>query len=119
MFAMFHSASIGSAFTPHAQRGDHARAGPTRPTARAAAQRSAPTWVLWTTAATGMPATAAQAGRLAGAEPSRDEPHHGAVRAAGRARPPEAIVAQLLGGVCWASTGHMARGQRVRMDLGG
>ena len=63
-----------------------------------------------------MPATAEYAGRMASEEPSRDGPHHGAVRAAVVGLPTEAMVARLIGMVGLAYTLQMHLGQRVGVD---
>jgi hypothetical protein len=77
------------------------------------AQRSAQTWVLFTTAPTLTQAVSEYAGRLAIEETYRDWPHHWAVRTAAVALPTEARVARLIGVVCLAYTLQMHLGQRV------
>ncbi len=102
----------------HAPHRQHKQGRKTAPPS-AAAQRYAQTWVLFTTAATLMQATAEYAGRMSIEETSRDWHHHWAVRAAVIDLPTEAMVARLIGVVCLAYTVQMALGQRVSMDLVG
>jgi hypothetical protein len=90
--------------------------GRTTPPPSATAQRSAQTWVLFTTAPTVTQAVVAYAGRMSIEETSRDWHHYWAVRAAVVSLPTEAMVGRLIGVVCLASTVQMPLGQRVGVD---
>jgi hypothetical protein len=99
----------------HIQHRAHKQGRKTKPP-RAAAQRYAHTWVLFTTASTVAQALAEDARRMSIEETYRDWPHHWAVRTAVVALPTEAMVARLIGVVCLAYTVQMHLGQRVSVD---
>ena len=98
-----------------AQQRVHQQGRKTRPPS-AAAQRSAQTWVFFTTAPTVAQAVAESAGRMSIEETSRDWPQQWAGRTAVVARPTEAMGARVMGVVCLAYTVQRQLGQWVSVD---
>src|SRR5262249_20158613 len=80
------------------------------------APRYAQTWVLFTTASTVAQAVAEYAQRRSIEETFRDWHRSWGVRAAGVARPTEAMVDRLIGVVCLTYSRQMGLGQRLRAD---
>jgi hypothetical protein len=87
----------------HARHRQHKRGRKTTPPSTLA-QRSAQTWILFSTAPTKTQAVREYAGRMAIEETFRDWHYHWAVRAATVALPTEAMITRLIGIVCLAYT---------------
>jgi len=99
----------------HAQHRAHKQGRTTKPPS-AIAQRSAQTWVLFTTAPTVTQAVAEYAQRMSIEETFRDWHSGWGVRAAVVALPTETMVDRLIGGVCLTYSLQMHLGQRLSAD---